>query len=165
MLVAVSEKYRAGWRFLGRNDVPLMPYRKPAVQSFQYLHRCSCIAVAFRPWQQLEGVELESHRIVPGHRPAVLEAHDLFQAQRWVQRPECRLWVLRRNPEAPVEPRQELLQHAVGFPDAAHAGQPEFSYQPVLEGSRRSLHAALCLGRQGENHLNPQFLHGPAELG
>ena len=73
--------------------------------------------------------------------------------------------MLRGNPESLVEPWQELLQHPVGFPDAAGAGQPEFSYQPVLERSRRSLHAALGLGRQGENHLNPQFLHGPAELG
>ena len=75
------------------------------------------------------------------------------------------LRVLRGNSESPVEPWQELLQHPVGFPDAAAACQPEFGYQPVLERSRRALHAALCLGRQGENHLNPQFLHGPAELG
>ena len=110
-------------------------------------------------------MQLEPHRVVPSHPPAVLEAQDLFQAQLRVQRPECRLRVLRGNPEAPVEPWQELLQHPVGFHDAVGAGQPEFSCQPVLERSRRSLHATLRLGRQGENHLNPQFLHGPAELG
>ena len=93
------------------------------------------------------------------------EAQDLFQAQLRVQRPECRLGVLLGNPEAPVEPWQELLQHPVGFPDAARPGQTEFSYQPVLEGARRPLHPPLCLGRQSENQLCPQFLHGPAELG
>ena len=142
-----------------------MPHRQPAVQSFQDLHSRPGIAGAFRPWQQLEGVQLEPHRVVPVHFPAVLEAQDLFQAQLWVERPECRLRVLRRNPEALIESWQELLQHAVGFPDAARPCQPEFSYQPVLKRSRRSLHATLGLGRQGENHLNPQFFHGPAELG
>ena len=69
------------------------------------------------------------------------------------------------NPEAPVEPWQELLQHPVGFPEAARPGQPEFSYQPVLDGAPRALHAPLGLGRQGKDHLNPQLVHGPAELG
>ena len=139
-----------------------MPHRQPAVQSFQDLHSRPGIAVPFQPWQQLEGMQLEPHRVVPGHSPAVHETQDLFQAQFRVERPERRLRVLRGNPEALVEPWQELLQHAVGFPDAAGACQPEFSYQPVLERSRRSLHPPLRLGRQGENHLNPQFLHGPA---
>ena len=48
------------------------------------------------------------------NRGTVLEAQDLFQAQLWVERPECRLSVFRRNPEALVKSRQELLQHAVG---------------------------------------------------
>ena len=47
----------------------------------------------FRPWQQLRGVKLEPHRVVPGPFPAVLEAQDLFQAQFRVQRPKCRLGV------------------------------------------------------------------------
>ena len=164
-MVSVSEKYRAGRRLLGSEDASFMPHRQPPVQSFQYLHSRPGIAGAFRTWQQLEGVQLESHRVVPGHSPPVLEAQDLFQAQLRVQRPECRLRMFRGNPESLVEPRQELLQHPVGFPDAARPAQTEFSYQPVLEGAPRSLHAALGLGRQGENHLNPQFLHGPAELG
>ena len=45
------------------------------------------------------------------------------------------------------------------------SGQPEFSDQPVLEGSGRALHATLPLKRQGEDHLDPQLLHGSAELG
>ena len=81
-----------------------MPHRQPAVQSFQDLHRRPDIAGAFRTWQQLEGVQLEPHRVVPGHFPAVLESQDLFQAQLRVERPECGLRVLRWNPEAPVEP-------------------------------------------------------------
>ena len=80
-----------------------MPHREPAVESFQYLHSRPGIAAAFRPWQQLEGVQLEPHRVVPGHFPPVLEAQDLFQAQLRVEKPECRLRVLRRNPEAPVK--------------------------------------------------------------
>ena len=52
-------------------------------------------------------------------RKVQLEAQELFQAQLRVQSPKCGFWVLRRNPETPVESRQELLQHAVGFPDAA----------------------------------------------
>ena len=131
---------------MGSEEVPSSPHRQPAVQSFQDLHSRPCIAGALRPGQQLEGVQLESHRVVPGHSPAVLEAPDLFQAQLRVQWPECRLRVLLGNPESPVEPWQELLQHPVGFPDAAPSGQAEFSYQPVLEGTRRSLHAALGLG-------------------
>ena len=110
-----------------------MPNREPAGQSFQDLHSRPGIAGAFRPWQQLEGVQLEPHRVVPGHAPAVLEAQDLFQAQLRVDSPECRLRVLRGNPEALVEPWQELLQHPVDFDDAVGAGQPEFGYQPVLE--------------------------------
>ena len=72
---------------------------------------------------------------------------------------------MRGKLEALVESWQELLQSAVGFPDAAGACQPEFGYQSVLERSRRSLHPTLGLGREGENHLHPQFVHGPAELG
>ena len=72
--VAVSEKYRAGWCLLGSNNAPFMPHRQPAVQSFQDLHSRPGIAGAFRARQQLEGVQLEPHRVVPGHSPAVLEA-------------------------------------------------------------------------------------------
>ena len=108
---------------------------------------------------------MEPHRVVLGHLPAVLEAQDLFQAQFRIQGPECRLRVLRWNTEAPVEPWQELLQHPVGFPEAARPSQPEFSYQPVLEGAPRALYAPLGLGGQGKDHLNPQLVHGPAELG
>ena len=55
-----------------------MPQRQPAVQSCQDLHSRPGIAWAFRTWQQLEGVPLEPHRVVPGHSPAVLEAQDLL---------------------------------------------------------------------------------------
>ena len=72
---------------------------------------------------------------------------------------------MRRNLETPVEPWQELLQHPVGFPDATGPGQAEFSCQPVLKGSCRSVHPPLGLGPMGENHLDTQFLRCPAELG
>ena len=35
------------------------------------------IAGAFQTWQQLQSVQLEPHRVVPGHPPAVFEAQDL----------------------------------------------------------------------------------------
>ena len=132
-----------------------MPYRQPAVQSFQDLHRRPGIAGAFRPWQQLEGVQLEPHRVVPGHPPAVFEAQDLVQAQLRVQRPECRLRVLRRNLKTQVVSRQELLQHGVCLFNGGRTSRAKFRDQPVLESACRSLHATFCLGRLGENHLNP----------
>ena len=144
--MAVAEQYRTGWRLLGSHNVPFVPHREPAVPSFQDLHRRPGLAGAFRTRQQLQGMQLESHRVVLGHLSAVFEAQNLVQPQLRVQRPECRLRVLRRDLEAPVESRQELLQHAVGCPDAARPGQPEFSYQPVLKRSRRSLHPPLGLG-------------------
>ena len=79
--VAVSEKYGAGRRLLGSNDAPFMPHRQPAVQSLQDFHSRPGIAGVFPPWQQLQGMQLEPHRAVPGHFSAVLEAQDLVQAQ------------------------------------------------------------------------------------
>ena len=61
--VAVSEKYWTGWRFLGSNNVPFVPHREPAIQSFQDLHRRPGIAGAFWTRQQLQGMQLESHRV------------------------------------------------------------------------------------------------------
>ena len=109
--MAVPEKYRTGRRFLGGDDAPVMPHKQPAVQTFQDLHSRPGIAGTFRARQQLEGVQLEPHRVVLGHPSTVLEAQDLFQAQVGVQRPECRARMLRRNPDALVESGQELLQH------------------------------------------------------
>ena len=83
--LSVPEKYGAGRRLLGSNDAPFVPQRQPAVQSFQDLHRRPGIAGTFPPWQQLQGVQLESHRVVLGHLSAVLEAQGLFQAQLRVQ--------------------------------------------------------------------------------
>ena len=108
--------------------------------------------------------QLDSHRVVSGRPPAVLEAQDLLQARLRVDRPGCRLKLLRGNREALVEPWQELTQHAVGFLNSARPGQTDFTYQTVLERSRRSLHPVPRLERQGEDHLIPQFSHGPAEL-
>ena len=101
----------------------------------------------------------------PGHPPAVFEAQNLFQAQLRVQRPECGLRVLRRNLETPVVSRQELVQHGVGLFNGGRSGQAKFRDQPVLKGSRRSLHPSFRLGRLGKNHLYPELVHGPAELG
>ena len=56
-------------------------------------------------------------------------------------------------------------QHGLGLFNGGCPCKPELRDQPVLEGSGRPLHPPLCLGRQGENQLCPQLLHGPAELG
>ena len=75
------------------------------------------------------------------------------------------LGTLGRNSKTPVEPGQELLQHGPGLLKCGCSREPQFRDQPVLEGSGRPLDSALGLGRQGEYHLNPQFLHCPSELG
>ena len=56
-------------------------------------------------------------------------------------------WGMTGNTEAPVESQEELLQHAVGFLNAARLCQPEFGDQPVLKRSRHALHPTLraCL--------------------
>ena len=53
----------------------------------------------------------------------------------------------------------------VSVRDSGRASQSEFSHQPVLKRSRRSFHATLGLGRQCEYQLDPQLIHGAAELG
>ena len=163
--LSVAKEYRAGRRLLGVDDASLVAHSELAVQSFQNLHNRAGIAGAFRLWQQLQRMQLELHRIVLGHLPAVFEAQDLLQAQTSLQGPVRGLGALRGNAEAPVESRQKLLQHAVDVADAAGTRHTEFGNQPVLESSRRSLHATLCLGRESEYHLYPQLVHGPAELG
>lgn len=65
---------------------------------------------------------LELHRVVLGHPSLVLEAQYRFQAQFGVQGPEGRPWVLWGNTEAAVKSRQNVLQHPVGFLDAAGLG-------------------------------------------
>ena len=109
--------------------MPSVPHREPAVQSFEDLHRRPGIAGAFRSWQQLQGMHLESHHVVPGHLSAVFEAQNLVQAQLQVERPECGFSALCRYDEATVEPRQELLQHAVGCPVviATETSRPELN--------------------------------------
>ena len=69
------------------------------------------------------------------------------------------------NLETPVESRQELFQYGLGLFNRGCSGEPQFRDQAVLEGSRRSFHTPLRRWRQGENHLSPELVHGPAELG
>ena len=95
----------------------------------------------------------------------MLETQDLLQAQLWTHGPECGLGALGWNPKTPVESGQELLQDGLGLFNSGCSCEPKLRDQPVLEGSGRPLHPPLCLGRQSENQLCPQLLHGPAELG
>ena len=123
------------------------------------------IAAALWIGKQLQGVPLVLPGVVPGYSPAVLEAQDLFRGQVHLQGPECGLGTLGRNSKTPVEPGEELLQYGPGLLKGGCSREPQFRDQPVLEGSGRPLDSALGLGRQGEYHLNPQFLHCPSELG
>ena len=56
-------------------------------------------------------------------------------------------------------------QPGLGLSNGGCPCKPELRDQPVLKGSGRPLHPPLCMGRQCENQLCPQLLHGPAELG
>ena len=141
-----SHEYRIGWRFLSRDDASLVLQGQTAVQSFQDLNRSASVAGPFRLGQQLQGMQLELHRVVPGHLPVVLETEDGVQAHVSCQRAVSALGTLRRNAEACVAAWQEALQHAVSFRDGDRARQAEFRYQPVLKRFRRSFHATLRLG-------------------
>ena len=79
-LVAVAEGYRAWRGLLSSDDAPLVAYLELTIQPLQDFHRRSGIAGAFRRRQQLECPQLEPHRVVPVHLPAVLETQNLFQA-------------------------------------------------------------------------------------
>ena len=81
--VAVSEKCRTGRSLLGGNDASVAAHVQPAVQSLQDLNHGSGVAGAFSTRQQLQGMQLESHRVVLGHSPAVLEAQDVVTVQTW----------------------------------------------------------------------------------
>ena len=77
--------------------------RQRSVQPLQHHDDRSGIAAALLTGQQLQGVPVELHGVVPGHPPAVLETQDLLQAQLRARGPERRPWTLSRNAEAPVE--------------------------------------------------------------
>ena len=57
------------------------------------------------------------------------------------------------------------MEHSLRLLQSGCPSQPQFGDQPVLKGARRSLHTPLGLGRLGEDHLDLQLIHGPAELG
>ena len=92
----------------------------------QHHDRRTGIAAALPVRQQLQGVALELHGVVPGHSPFVFEAQDLAQVQIRRQGSECRIRTLGGNLEPPVEPGQELLQHGLGLFNRGCSGQPEF---------------------------------------
>ena len=104
------------------------------------------IAAAVPVRQQLQGVPLELHGVVPGHFPFVFEAQDLAQAQIRRQGSECRIRALGGNLETPVVSGQELFQYGLGLFNRGCSGQPEFRDQPVLEGSRGTFHPSFGLG-------------------
>ena len=50
---------------------------------------CSGVAAALLTGQQLQGVPVIFHGVVPRHSPVVFETQDMPQAQLRTQRPEC----------------------------------------------------------------------------
>ena len=56
------------------------------------------IAAAVPVRQQLQGMALELHGVVPGHPPFVFKAQDLAQAQIRPQGPECQIRATGREP-------------------------------------------------------------------
>ena len=124
------------------------------------------IAGAFRTWQQLQGMALELHGVVPGHSSAVFEAQDLLQVQIRRQGSECRIRARGGNSETLVVSRQgQLLQYSLRLLHGGCSGQPEFRDEPVLEDSSGTFHPSFGLGRKDEYHLDTQFCHGLSELG
>ena len=77
-LVAVAEGYRAWRGLLSSDDASLVAYLELTIQPLQDFHRRPGIAGAFRRRQQLECPQLEPHRVVPVHLPAVLETQNLL---------------------------------------------------------------------------------------
>ncbi len=142
-LMTIAQECRIWRGFPCNDDAPLVAHPDPAVQPFQDFYRRTGIAGAFRRGQQLECPQLEPHRVVPVHLPAVLEAQDLFQAPLRVQTPQRWLRALWGNAEAPVEPRHKLIEHRL--------------CQPVWSRSRpRRLYPA---------RLIPSFLRAPDTFG
>ena len=106
------------------------------------------IAAALPVRQQLQGVPLELHRVVPGHSSLRCLKHRTCPRRRSGGKgfSECRIRTLGGNLETPVEPGQELLQYGLGLFNRGCSGQPEFRDQPVLEGSRGTFHPSFGLG-------------------
>ena len=148
--MTVAEGYRTWRGFLSSDDASPVAYPELTVQPFRDFHRRPGIAGAFRHRQQLEGAQLEPHRVVPVHLPAVFETQDLFQARLRVQRPERWLGALWGNAEAPVEPRHKPIEHSLCLLQGGCTSQPQFGDQPVLKGPSGSLNTSLGLGRLGE---------------
>ena len=84
--------------------------------------------------------------------------------QIWRQGSECRIRALGGNLETPVVSGQELFQYGLRLLNGGCSGQAKLRYQAVLKSSRRAHHSTLRLWRLGEYHLDPQLVHGPAEL-
>ena len=84
-------------------------------QPLQHHDNSPGVAAALLTGQQLQGVSVILHGVVPRHSPAVLETQDLLHGQISLQGPECRLGAPGRDPKTPVEPGQELLQHGLGL--------------------------------------------------
>ena len=125
-----------GWRLLGRDDAAFMPHRQAAVQAFENLHGGPGIAGAFRLRAATAGCaagtspccHLATFLRCLKHRTC--SRHNSGSSVR-----KAGSGCFGGTPKRRLKSREELVQHPVGFPDAAGSGQPEFGDQPVLKCS------------------------------
>ena len=86
------------------------------------------------------------HGVVFGHSAQLLDTKYTTQVQLLIHWPVGRLRLGGRHPEALVEPGQKFGQHSIRLRQGASASEPQFCYQPVLEGSIGSFHPTFGLG-------------------
>ena len=94
----------------------------------------------------------------------MLVAEDSVKIDTRVKGTVCYTRLLRRHSEALVEARQEVGKHAFGFWDGGRTGKSKLADQPVLEGSRHTLHSSLALWRPCEHQLYAKLIHSASKL-
>ena len=97
-----------------------MPHQQTTIQTFLHLYSGPGIAGALQTGKELQSPPVVLHRVVFGHSAQLLDAQHATQVQLRVHWPVGRLRLVRRHPEALVEPRQKL---ALGLRQGASASQ------------------------------------------
>mgnify|MGYP001603725467 CR=1 FL=1 len=107
-----------------------------------------------------------NREIVPDH-PLLDAAEDVAEPRAFPFRDgpmEVRLFS-GSNRETAVEVGDEGLgEEAVRFLDRAHLPEPHFFDEPVLQRLEKAFDPALGLGREREDEVDPDGIHGPFEL-
>jgi hypothetical protein len=143
----------------------LVDHRQGAVQALVDLHSGPGVAQAVKTGEQLEGLSLKAHRVVPGDPTLILEAqHSLHTAVR-VRLSIARSLLGRHHAKTGVEAGKEGAEELVRLLQRAGTGQTELCHQAILEGAPQPLDAPFGLRREGKDGGNAQLLQGPAKLG